>query len=1449
MTQENLSYAYDKVIFEKGSPILSEELNTLQELLEILSRRNTSALPSGWLSYRPYYNSKNFDNYFYTQEPEGAKPEIALVNGWPIYVTNTNTSLKHVNKIIFNELYSGSRVDGVFLEVWRSRISSDKIENKSKPLPIFKINNINGIFMYNENIGWAVGDKGIILRTDDGGNNWKSQKIPVNVNINKIAFYDLYTGYAIGNNGVILKSNDGGTSWFILSTNVTDNLKDIYIISDKDICIVGDNGTVLLSNDGTNFNSIINISGTTENLNSVFFFDTNVGWCVGNKGTLLITKNGGYDWQKYSILDTTKREIISSDLSSVVFYNLNEGIITTKKGEIYKTSDGGLYWSNLSDRIFYNNSYKSISEIYPNKTINFNKVFIKKEFTVKFTISVYPSSKNYFKNLSYKISSVEYPNSLVLEYTGTQDNINYINVFRLDQYNTSEELKEAINEVVSPYKASDKMLPYEDREKIRVFEAFIDYEPLGIPSEYKPTSGNFSSIVPARITFSIENKVWIVGDNGVLLYSNNSGAKWYLLPTNIGTNLKDLFFINNNKGWLCGDEGLIVKYDNGNIEIESTDLEVKSFNRIYPEGNILSEAEEYLPDNIINPDIGIKTSERLQIQYRIRVVEGIDFNRYQEAGLGQESVYSLGPNESIDEAGNYTYLNMGEETGDYGLWRAKCRNTYDGYSWAIPMFLVSRRNSAAFNINSNINGSTDFELGAIRPDNLTYKNIIDNDILDIRKQINIQSYSYLLEKNLGKLLSNELSTVMRDDQGTQYGKVLNTIDTYTGINDNLSLVKGEISSLAVLVADQKILDPNIQLTVSELTFGPIENGLYHNDSSYYTAFVARNGEVTTEIVRGVFEGLGTNKVVFHIEEGFLPIGGDLTGVTYVITAYYIDYSKKGLNRVPQYPIAVKYQSNILDPNTVRYFNGIGLNENSKILEEYPSEVEGYSDYVEIISPKEINNNEDLILYEKAGNISRNSKEFLKSINKFNNQQFKGSLVVYHYFKKITENTNIIKIPKIINNYFVFGIKSIKNIDGSIYRINSDYLNDYTIRDKNNTDNDIYVYLDISYTIPKYSIFEIELEVFVLSNALGYTGVLPYLNISKNFIGESKESLASSFISSFDITSKSIKGLYVGVLYQVTVTTGFNNIISIDLTNTEISGLRDGIILGLSSCSTKEEEKQYFAWYKSNDKDYYCMAPISLVEGLGTSNIVVTFDNKKTITSGEILFPIFVKLNNLPNLNDSSVSRVFYNYVPCQTINNLPNELLIEILKCPDHIYITNLGTGSLSNKMKEPYLIPTEQIPVNEEEIKSDNYFSNIDDLEFSHIRINTGFVKMPALISQYIGDDILLWDPNNKGDFLGRTFYRKCSKEIIYQCEDLVISTPRKVFIPFIARIRSKIVYPFLRGELVLVIFSKTYRARKENKVGYYKDLNEEYFPNYYEKVDTAISLYKLINNPLVRK
>jgi hypothetical protein len=228
--------------------------------------------------------------------------------------------------------------------------------------------------------------------------------------------------------------------------------------------------------------------------------------------------------------------------------------------------------------------------------------------------------------------------------------------------------------------------------------------------------------------------------------------------------------------------------------------------------------------------------------------------------------------------------------------------------------------------------------------------------------------------------------------------------------------------------------------------------------------------------------------------------------------------------------------------------------------------------------------------------------------------------------------------------------------------------------------------------------------------------------------------------------------------------------------------------------------------------------------------------------------MLVKQMEFASASDTSKAYVFYNYRPYQTVGNLPNTLTVEILTSSDFVYVSNLGTGGSNKIKKEPYENPIEHLPVNDPTFVTDNLFTNIDDLDFTNFSVDTGLVKLPAYISRKLGEDIVFTLPNNIGDRLGRTFYTGCSENFRFQTDGLVHAVPRKVFLPMVGRIRSDVTQPFVRGEIVLIIFSKAFEARSENEIGFFVDDGVEYSPGYFEEADTAIAIYRMTNFPTVR-
>jgi photosystem II stability/assembly factor-like uncharacterized protein len=59
----------------------------------------------------------------------------------------------------------------------------------------------------------AVGERGIVVLSDDGGRSWLQAGTPTSVTLTTVRFADAKHGWAVGHGGVILGTEDGGKTW------------------------------------------------------------------------------------------------------------------------------------------------------------------------------------------------------------------------------------------------------------------------------------------------------------------------------------------------------------------------------------------------------------------------------------------------------------------------------------------------------------------------------------------------------------------------------------------------------------------------------------------------------------------------------------------------------------------------------------------------------------------------------------------------------------------------------------------------------------------------------------------------------------------------------------------------------------------------------------------------------------------------------------------------------------------------------------------------------------------------------------------------------------------------------------------------------------------------------------------------------------------------------------
>lgn len=243
----------------------------------------------------------------------------------------------------------------------------------------------------------ASGEFGIIIYSDDNGQNWQQAKVPVSVTITSIFFLNDQLGWATGHQGVVLHTKDAGESWQIQLTGVeatqiiidtaekykalweqnlaTKNLpegmtEDDFSLQIDDIAFLIEDKQKALED------------GPSEPFFDVWFSSENTGYAIGAYGFLFATTDGGKSWSLdpsyltnvdkfhfYTFVPFDRENLFLIGESGLVWHSHNTGQTWNKiempydgsffgglktsdnallafglRGNIYKTTDLGKTW-------------------------------------------------------------------------------------------------------------------------------------------------------------------------------------------------------------------------------------------------------------------------------------------------------------------------------------------------------------------------------------------------------------------------------------------------------------------------------------------------------------------------------------------------------------------------------------------------------------------------------------------------------------------------------------------------------------------------------------------------------------------------------------------------------------------------------------------------------------------------------------------------------------------------------------------------------------------------------------------------------------------------------------------------------------------------------------------------------------------------------------------------
>lgn len=228
----------------------------------------------------------------------------------------------------------------------------------------------------------AVGERGLVLLSDDQGNSWQQAALPVSVTLTSVSFVDAHNGWAVGHFGMVLHTTNGGNSWQVqLDGSRAAALVLISAEARSEQAAAGDRKALMALRNAQRLVA----DGPDKPFLDVHFLNEREGLVVGAYGLILATRDGGGSWTPlnanldnpgerhlYSIADSDGRlflageegllfrslpgdlwhfERLSTDYDGS-FFTLsakhNHLVVAGLRGNAFRSLDGGDSWQSLN---------------------------------------------------------------------------------------------------------------------------------------------------------------------------------------------------------------------------------------------------------------------------------------------------------------------------------------------------------------------------------------------------------------------------------------------------------------------------------------------------------------------------------------------------------------------------------------------------------------------------------------------------------------------------------------------------------------------------------------------------------------------------------------------------------------------------------------------------------------------------------------------------------------------------------------------------------------------------------------------------------------------------------------------------------------------------------------------------------------------------------------------
>lgn len=189
----------------------------------------------------------------------------------------------------------------------------------------------------------AVGERGHILISKDGGSSWQQIEVPTRAMLTAVAFMDNQVGVAVGHDSVILRTTDGGDTWKMVYSAPEDEAPffDVWFADSDNGVAIGAYGSHYRTVDGGLTWNFELIGDTDWHLHQIARAENGKLYLAAEAGFAYRSDNDGETWVELPTpYEGSFFGVLPLEGDTVLLYGL--------RGHLFRSEDAGETWTEIT---------------------------------------------------------------------------------------------------------------------------------------------------------------------------------------------------------------------------------------------------------------------------------------------------------------------------------------------------------------------------------------------------------------------------------------------------------------------------------------------------------------------------------------------------------------------------------------------------------------------------------------------------------------------------------------------------------------------------------------------------------------------------------------------------------------------------------------------------------------------------------------------------------------------------------------------------------------------------------------------------------------------------------------------------------------------------------------------------------------------------------------------